>query len=69
MFPLEESLSSDNSRSYPVLFIYDCKVTGVNIYKDHIIEVALLVIEPNDVSVSIASFSLLCRSCHICKIG
>ena len=38
----------------------DCKATGGNICKDRIIEVASLVIEPNDVPVSIASFSLLC---------
>ena len=60
MFPFEESLNSDNSGSYPVLFLYHCKATGGNIYKDRIIEVASLVTEPNDVSVSIASFSLLC---------
>ena len=60
MFLLEESLSSDNNGSCPVLFLYDCKATGGGIYKDHIIEVASLVIKPGDVSVSVTSFSSLC---------
>ena len=59
MFPFEEQLNSDNSGSCPVLFLYQCKTTGGNIYKDRILEVVSLVIEPNGVSVSIASFSLL----------
>ena len=62
MFPLEESSSStsDNNRSCPELFIYGCKVNGSNIYTDHISEVTFLVSEPNDVFVSVISFSLLC---------
>ena len=59
-FPLEESSSSDNKRSCHELFLYDSKVNGGSIYKDHISEVALLVIEPNDVSVSVTFFPLLC---------
>ena len=65
-----ESPSSDDNGSSPVLFLYDCEATGGSIYKDHIIEVASLVIEPDDASVSVKSFSSLCRSSrHICKIG
>lgn len=70
--PLDEptSSSSNNSGSNPVLFLYDCEATGGSIHKDHIIEVASLVIEPEDTSVSEKSFSALCRSSrHICKIG
>ena len=32
MFPFEELLSCDNSGNYPVLFLYNCKGTGGNIY-------------------------------------
>ena len=60
MFVLEESASSDNNRSCPELFIYDCKVNGGSIYKDHISKVTFLVSEPNDVFVSVISFSLSC---------
>lgn len=69
---LEESgsPSSNNNSSSPVLFFYDCEATGGSIYQDHIIEVASLVIESDDASVSVKSFSSLCRSSrHICKIG
>ena len=70
MFPLEELCSSDDNGGYPVLFLYDCEATGGSIYKDHIIEVASSVIEPNGVFLSVTSFSSLCRSSrHICKIG
>ena len=64
------SPGSDDSDSNPVIFIYDCEATGGNIHKDHIIEVASLVIEPDGVSVTEKSFTALCRSSrHICKIG
>ena len=70
LFSLEESHSSNSNGGCPVLFLYDCEATGGSIYKDHIIEVASLVIEPPDVCVSVVSFSSLCRSSrHICKIG
>ena len=70
LFPLEESHSSDSNGGCPVSFLYNCEATGGSIYKDRIIEVASLVIEPPDVCVSVVSFSSLCRSsCHICKIG
>ena len=70
IFPLEESHSSNSNGGCPVLFLYDCEATGGSIYKDHIIEIASLVIEPLDISIGVASFSSLCRSSHhICKIG
>ena len=50
-----------------MIFLYDCEATGG---KDHIIEVASLVIEPDGVSITEKTFTALCRSSrHICKIG
>ena len=44
MFLLEESSSSNNNGSSPILLLYDCEAIGGSVYKDHIIEVASLVI-------------------------
>ena len=44
----------------PLQFFYDSESTGGNIHYDHIVEIAAEVIEPENVSITVKSFSELC---------
>ena len=46
----------------PLLFMYDCESTGGSIYQDHIVEMAAVVLAPDDVIISETSFSQLCKT-------
>ena len=58
----------DNGK--PLLFIYDCETTGGSHLRDHIMEVGLVVVAPEGVSMSVTKFSSLCHtSQHIVRQG
>ena len=45
----------------PLLFLYDCETTGLNCYEDRIIEIASVVLVPDNApSITQAKFSSLC---------
>ena len=54
----------------PLLFAYDCEATGGSFYADHIIEMAAVVIAPDNATVTETSFSQLCKTSRpICARG
>ena len=53
-----------------LLFFYDCETTGGSCHKDHIMEIASVVIAPDDVNISKPEFTSLCHtSRHIVQKG
>lgn len=65
----------DNSDVTPddgerLLFFYDCETTGGSCHNDHIMEIASVVIPPDDVNISKPHFASLCHtSRHIVQKG
>ena len=54
----------------PVLFFYDCETTGGSYHRDHITEVAAIMIVPDGVDITNTQFSSLCHtSRHIARKG
>ena len=49
----------------PLLFFYDCESTGGNVHDDHIIEIAAEVVGPEEMFVTVKSFSELCFTSRI----
>ena len=45
-----------------LLFMYDCESTGSTIYQDDIVEIAAVILAPDDVTISETSFSQLCKT-------
>ena len=53
-----------------LLFLYDCETTGLSHYYDRIIEIASVVIVPDNLTITQAEFSSLCHTSHrICSGG
>ena len=62
-----ESCSSTAPAAFdqkPLLFLYDCETTGLSCYNDHIIEIASIVLVPDNAPASItkSKFSSLCHT-------
>jgi len=59
---LDEFLECTEPDGDPLLFAFDCEATGGSFYVDHIIEMAAVVIAPDNVIVTETSFSQLCKA-------
>ena len=55
----------------PLLFLYDCETTGLNCRYDHIIEIASVVLVPDNAAASVtkSDFSSLCYTSRQSKPG
>ena len=47
-----------------LLFLYDCETTGGSHYDEHIIEIASVVIVPDNLSFTKTEFTSLCHTSH-----
>jgi len=52
-----ESPSPDPDSGEPLIFIYDCETTGGSHVVDHIIEIAAMVLVPDEVHITKLEFS------------
>ena len=67
---LEETSDVSPVDGESLLFFYDCETTGGSFHKDHIMEIASVVIAPDDVNISKPDFTSLCHtSRHIVQKG
>lgn len=59
---LEDTLDVSSHEGKLLLFLYDCETTGGSFHNDHIMELASVVIAPDDISISKPSFTSLCHT-------
>lgn len=63
------TVDSNAHTGSPLLFMYDCEITGGRFYQDHIMEIGSAVIAPDGVSTSNHEVSSLCHTSYhvVCK--
>ena len=59
---LKDTLDASSDEGERLLFLYDCETTGGSFHNDHIMELASVVIVPDDISISKPSFTSLCHT-------
>ena len=62
---LEDTSNVSSDEGEFLLFLYDCETTGGSFHNDHIMELASVVIPPDDTRISKPSFTSLCHTSRI----
>ena len=67
---LEDISDTTPDNSEPLSFFYDCETIGCSFHNDYIMELASVLVVPDNVDISKPHFNSLCHtSCHIIQNG